>query len=407
VKRGAARASTLQDVRPRTIRLAILGISWFWLFGPAVLALSVEGLICGHPVDRGGAVASLALLCVGLGTGALLCAPFSFQRLELGLVPFGSLGMTLFAADLFFQGGVFPSVGQPLAGIRSGVDLFLLAVCCGFFVVPLYTLVQQATPPARRSRVLAGSCLLNAMFLVLSVLLLRGLRVWGLATPQAFGVLAVLNGVVALYIYTLIPEFFLRFLAWLLAHVGYRLKVHGLERIPADGPLILACNHVSFVDWLVIAATVNRPIRFVMWHAYARIPFLRFLLRDARVIPIGSSRQQPELVERALKEVQESLGRGEVVCIFPEGRVTSDGEVGPFRPGVERMSRASGVPVLPMALRGFWGSVFSRQPGRFGRRWRRPLRRSVELVVGSAIPAPQVTAEGLRTAVAELRGESR
>ncbi len=404
-------------LRDRTVRLAILGLSWFWFFGPSVMMLLADGAWRTLRADPGQAAVLLGLLCLGLGAGALLCDAFSFQRLEPGLVPFGSLGMTLCAADLFFLWSAWPPgshvlpgsgdlLGSPV-GVRLLLDLFLLAVCCGFFVVPLQALVQQVTPAKHRSRVLAGNGLLNLLFVALSAFCLTVVRALGMEPHQVFGALAVLNGVVAFYIYSLIPEFFLRLVAWFLAHVGYRLKVQGLERIPPEGPLILACNHVSFVDWLVIAATVNRPIRFVMWHAYAGIPLVRFLLRDARVIPIGSSRQQPELVEKALREVQEALERGEVVCIFPEGRVTSDGEVGPFRPGVERMARASGVPVLPMALRGFWGSLFSRRPRRLRQRWKRPWRRRVELVVGSVVPSEEVTAEDLRAAVAELRGEWR
>ncbi len=403
----------------RTVLLSILGISWFWLFGQGFLALFADYACHTLYADQRVVTMLLALFSIGVGVGALLCDYFSFERLELGLVPFGSLGMSLFAFDLFLLGAPFPPPlpGQPLltpwavlgafAGIRLVVDLFLLAVCSGFFVVPLYTLVQQGTPAAHRSRVIAGNNILNALFMVASVGLLMTLVARGLTIPQIFGVLAVLNAVVAVYIYTLIPEFFLRFVAYLLAHGFYRLRVHGLENIPRQGPLLLACNHVSFADWLVISAVVKRPIRFVMWHAYARVPVLRYLMRDARVIPIGSSRENPELLEKAFQEVQEALGRGDVVCIFPEGRVTCDGELGTFRPGVERMSRTSGAPVLPMALRGFWGSIFSRQPGRFWHRWRRPLRGPVELVVGSMIPSQEVTADRVREEVATLRGEGR
>lgn len=416
-------APTLQifrfTVENRTVFLSILGISWFWLFGQGFLALFADyGCHTLHANERV-VTLLLALFSIGVGLGSLLCDRFSFERLELGLVPFGSLGMTLFAFDLFLVGSPFPqpAPGHPLMtpgemlgtfqGLRIVVDLFLLATFSGFYIVPLYTLIQKWTDPRHRSRVIAGNNILNALFMVASVGILMGLVARGFTIPQIFGILAIMNGLVAIYIYTLIPEFFLRFVAYLLAHVVYRLEGQALEGIPREGPILLACNHVSFVDWLVLSAIVKRPIRFVMWHAYAEIPLLRFLLRDARVIPIGSARHHPGLVERAFQLVAEGLRQGDVVCVFPEGRITMDGDLSPFRPGIERMSRDSGVPVLPMALRGFWGSLFSRRPGRLRRRLAQPLRYRVELAVGRPIPAEQVTVERVRTEVAALRGEIR
>ena len=403
----------------RAVFLSILGISWFWLFGQGFLALFADygrnSLYAGEHV----VTLFLALFSVGVGVGSILCDKLSFERLELGLVPFGSLGMTVFAFDLFLVGCPFPAPapgqellapGQLLStfqGVRIAVDLFLLALCSGFYIVPLYTLIQKWTAPSHRSRVIAGNNILNAFFMVGSAGFLMFLVEKGLTIPQVFGVLAVLNGLVALYIYTLLPDFFLRFVAYLMAHGVYRLKVEGLERVPRDGPVILACNHVSFADWMVIAASIARPIRFVMWHAYAEIPVLRFLMKDARVIPIGSARHNPELVEGAFRQVREGLAQGDVVCIFPEGRITSDGELTPFRAGVEKMARESGEPVLPLALRGFWGSLFSRRPGRFWRRFLRPLRSKVELVVGHLIPAEEVSVDRVKAEVAALRGTVR
>lgn len=404
-------------VQNRTVFLSILGISWFWLFGQGFLALFPDYAKNTLYADEHVVTMMLALFSVGVGVGSLLCDRFSYERLELGLVPFGSLGMTLFAFDLFVVGSPFPKPlpGLPLLtpwgllaspdGLRILADLFLLAMFSGFFIVPLYTLIQQWTDPRHRSRVIAGNNVLNAFFMVASVGLLMSLIGNGFTVPEIFGILAILNGVVAVYIYTLIPEFFLRFLAYLLAHGVYHLKVRGLENIPKEGPVLLACNHVSYADWLVISATVKRPIRFVMWHTYARIPLLRFLLKDARVIPIGSRKQNPEQVERAFQQMAEELEQGNVIGLFPEGQITRDGELARFRSGIEEISRRTGVPVVPMALRGLWGSLYSRKEGRFMKRLLRPLRSRVELVIGAPIPADEVTVDRVRAEVAELRGD--
>lgn len=410
----AAWGTVRRVARRRVLHLSMLGVAWICLFGCVILGLldpwTRQVLHAGDHVVG----VFLVLMVLGLTCGALLSERLSYERLEVGLVPFGSLGMTVFAFDLFLASRSFPtpSPSAPLlgpsqllgllVGVRILVDLLLLAMFAGFFVVPLLTAIQQQADRAWRSAALALSVGLNALFFGGGVLFLASLAWWDCRVGTAFAVLAALNGLVAVYIYTLTPEFFLRLLAWLLAHGVYRLEARGLEEIPREGPMLLACNHVSFADWLVIAATVKRPVRFVMWHAYAEIPILRYLMRDARVIPIGSSRQAPELLERAFCEIAETLAQGDLVCLFPEGRITTDGDLSRFRPGIERMARESGAPVLPLALRGFWGSLFSRQPGRLRRRLSRPLRSRVELVAGHPIPAEEVTAERVQAEVAKL-----
>ncbi|MGI5844551.1 MAG: 1-acyl-sn-glycerol-3-phosphate acyltransferase [Candidatus Xenobium sp.] len=410
----AARETVRRVARRRVLHLSMLGVAWFCLFGCVVLGLlypwARQVLHASDDVVK----VFLVLMGLGLTCGALLSERLSYERLEVGLVPFGTLGMTVFTCDLFLASRYFPtpSPSTPLlgsfqllgmlAGIRILVDLLMLATFASFFVVPLLTAIQQHADRAWRSSALALSLGLNALFLGGGVVFLAALAWWDCRAGTAFAVLAVVNGLVSVYIYTLAPEFFLRLLAWFLAHGVYRLRTRGLEEIPREGPMLLACNHVSFVDWLVISATVKRPVRFVMWHAYAEIPILRYLLRDARVIPIASSRQNPELVEQAFREVAESLAQGDLVCLFPEGRITTDGNLSRFRPGIERMARDSGAPVLPLALRGFWGSLFSRRPGRLRRRLCRPLRSSVELWAGRPIPSQEVTAERLQNEVATV-----
>jgi 1-acyl-sn-glycerol-3-phosphate acyltransferase len=204
-----------------------------------------------------------------------------------------------------------------------------------------------------------------------------------------------------------VPEFLMRFIVWLLIHSVYRLRKRGLEHIPETGPAVLACNHVSYVDALVISAGCRRPIRFIMDHTIFKIPVLGFVFREARAIPIAPAKEDPLRLEEAYAEVERALESGDLVGIFPEGRLTPDGEIQPFRSGVQRIVQASPVPVLPMALRGLWGSLFSRSQGRaFLKKPRGPFSR-IELAVGAPIPAAVVTPEGLQSAVSTLRGDWR
>ncbi|MBI3924011.1 MAG: MFS transporter [Armatimonadetes bacterium] len=408
--------------RNRAVFLSILGISWFWLIGAAFMSLFPA--YCKQVLLADERVATMlnAIFSIGVGLGAILCGRFSYKRLELGLVPFGSIGISIFCLDLFLLGEPWAGTGAgagvsliplpaPLTvaefvvtamGLRVLIDLLMLALFSGFFIIPLYTMIQQRTENRYRSRVVAGNNVVNSLFGVVGLLALMTIGKMGLSIPQTFGALALVNAMVALYIYGLIPEFFLRFMAYLLAHGVYRLEMRGEDHLPREGPALLVCNHVSFIDWLIIAAGVRRPVRFVMWHGYARIPLLHFLFRDAGVIPIGSARDEPEVLAAAYDRVAYYLENGELVCIFPEGKITSDGKLAPFRKGIEQMVERTPVPVVPMALRGLWGGLFSRQPGSRLSRFLRELRARIELRCGEALPPEAVTAERLQQEVERL-----
>jgi 1-acyl-sn-glycerol-3-phosphate acyltransferase len=358
----------------------------------------------------------LTMFCLGVAAGSLLCERLSRRRLELGLVPLGSIGISLFALDLAIAAvpfednvaaGALLSVGAFLespGGVRLCLDLFGIAVFSGFYTVPLYTLVQQRSAVAVRSRVIAGNNILNALFMVASSLVLVGLLSAGVPIPGIFVTLALMNVAVAAYIYTVIPEFLLRFVAFALAHVLYRLRMRGDERIPLEGAAVLVANHVSFIDWLLIASTSARPVRFVMDHSFMQVPVLRWLFRDAKVIPIAPAREDPEVLAHAFERISAELSLGELVCIFPEGRITSDGEMAPFRPGIERVVANNPVPVVPVAIVGMWGSFFSRKGGPAMSRPFRRIRSRVGIVVGEPVPPEQVTAHGLAERVAALGG---
>jgi 1-acyl-sn-glycerol-3-phosphate acyltransferase len=358
----------------------------------------------------------LTLFSLGIGVGSLLCEKLSGHKVELGLVPFGSIGLTFFGIDLFVATPSF-SPGGDLSGAsgflqissswRILIDIVLLGLFGGFYIVPLYALVQQRSEPSHRSRIIASNNILNALFMVISAIMAIVLLGSGLSIPQLLLVMALLNAVVAIYIYTLVPEFLMRFLVWMLIHTVYRVRKEGLERIPDEGPALLICNHVSFVDALVIAGCCQRPIRFVMDHRIFKLPVLNFVFRTAGAIPIASAREHPDMLQRAYQRIAEYLNAGEIVCLFPEGRITHNGEMNPFRSGIEHIVRRNSVTVIPMALRGLWGSFFSRYGGSALRRLPRGPWSRIALVVGMPIAPEQVSAAVLHVTVAELRGEWR
>lgn len=400
--------------RDRVLLLSILGISWFWFYG-AALATQFPNLARNI---LGGSEHVVTLLLVffslGIGAGSLLCNRLSAGRIELGLVPFGSIGMSLFGLDLAMSAGrhaVAAGAVGPLAFLtdsgltRIGLDLFLIGAFSGFYIVPLHALVQSRSDPARRARVIAANSILNAVFIVAAAVAAALLLSAGLTIPQFVLVVALVNTVMAVYIYSLIPEFLIRFVAWALIHSIYRLRASGVERIPATGPALLVCNHVSYVDALVISAACGRPIRWVMDHRVFDIPVLRLFFRTVKAIPIASGRENPQMLRTAYAAIERSLADGHLVGIFPEGRLTRTGEIGAFRNGITRILHESPVPVVPMALSGLWHSVFARNHDKLLHVAR--LFPRIRLRVGAPLAPSAVTPETLQWVVRELRGDLR
>jgi 1-acyl-sn-glycerol-3-phosphate acyltransferase len=397
----------------RTVYLSILGISWFWFYG-AMLVTQFPNL--AHSVLMGSEhVVTLLLVCfsVGVGIGSLLCERLSGHKIELGLVPFGAIGLTVFGIDLAWS-AANTSPAETLGALefardpghwRLLADLALIGVFGGLYIVPLYALVQSRSDAAARSRTIAGNNILNALFIVAAAVLAIVLFQFGASIPQLILITAVLNAAVAVYIFTLVPEFLMRFMAWLLIHSVYRLEESGIENIPERGPALLVCNHVSYVDAMVILAASPRPIRFVMDHNIFRIPLLSFFFRTAGAIAIAPVREDRETLDRAFDQIAEALERGELVGIFPEGRLTSDGEIGRFQSGTRRILKRSPVPVIPIALSGLWQSLFARSEDKLKHAGR--LFPRIRISVGAARAASSATPDNLRAAVTALRGEWR
>jgi 1-acyl-sn-glycerol-3-phosphate acyltransferase len=399
----------------RVVFLSLLGISWLWFLGATFLTsfFSFAKDVLGG--DQNVVTLLLAVFSIGIGTGSLLCERLSGRHVEIGLVPFGSIGMTVFAVDLYLA-----THGHATSGTLSGVpgfieqsghwrvlfDLFCVAMFGGFYSVPLYALIQSRSAPTHRARIIAANNILNSFFMIGASLLGVFMTQAGYTIPQLFLVVGLLNAVVAIYIYTLVPEFLLRFIAWLLVHTIYRLRRINAERIPEEGAAVLVCNHVSFADAVVLMAASPRPVRFVMDHNIFKVPLLSWFFRQAKAIPIAPMREDPEMLARAYDTVAAALADGDLVCIFPEGKITATGDVNPFKTGVQQIIQRTPVPVVPMALRGLWGSFFSRKGApAMTRPFRRGILSKLELVVGEPVAPEAATPEGLQQMVLALRGD--
>jgi 1-acyl-sn-glycerol-3-phosphate acyltransferase len=397
----------------RPVFLSMLANSWFWFYGAIILAqfpLYAKDYLHG---DHSIFVLLLTIFSLGIGTGSLLCERLSGHKVEIGLVPFGAIGLSVFGFDLFLASTAYSNTTlvdiagfvQQAGSARILLDCLLIGVFGGLYIVPLFALIQTRCDPQHMSRTIAGMNILNALFMVVAALLAMVLLNAGLSIPQLFMVTAILNAVVALYIFTVVPEFLLRFLAWLMLHTTHRVRTFNAERIPAEGGAILVCNHVSYMDAIVILATSPRPLRFVMDHRIFKIPLLSALFKAVRAIPIAPASEDPEIMEAAYGSIARALERGELVCIFPEGKLTRDGELNEFKGGIMKILERTPVPVIPMALRGLWGSLWTRSTDNpFQRSFRSGPFSKLELVVGEPMAVADITPEILREQVAQLRG---
>ena len=393
---------------------SVLGISWFWLLGSVMLAqipVLVPEYLAGGPTV---VTLILTFFTIAIAVGSLLCERLSGKRVEIGLVPVGAVGVSLFGMDLYFAiGGVegegMRNAWEFLAGVGSGrllLDLGMMGVFAGMFVVPLQANIQARTPADRRARVIAANNVLNSLFMVAGAGFAIAWLQAGGDMPSLLLAMAVVNIGVAVYIFYQVPEFAMRFLVWALSHSIYRVRHFGLDAIPERGGALIVCNHVSYVDAPLLAGAVRRPIRFVMYKGIYEIPVLNFIFRTGRAIPIAGEREDPAAYQSAFAAIREGLAAGDLLCIFPEGRLTGDGEIGVFRKGVERIVEETPVPVVPMALRGLWGSMYSREGRGAFRKVPKGLRR-VDIVAAAPVAAEQTSSDDLRARVAALRGAAR
>jgi hypothetical protein len=399
----------------KSVFLSILGISWFWFFGSA-LTIQIPAYTADILNGNESVVTSLLVaFAVGVGLGSLLCERMSGGRIELGLVPFGSIGMSLFAVDLYFaqpeaHATAVASVGEFLnrtGSWRILLDLALLGAFGGFYSVPLYALIQKRSKRQHLSRIIAANNIINSLLMVGAAVISVALLKSGFSIPQLFLAIAVMNAIVAVYIYSLLPEFLMRFLAWIAINIAYRIRPSGLENIPRHGPAIVVCNHVSFMDPIILGGSVTRPMRFVMYYKIFQMPFLSFIFKNAKAIPIASAKEDKQMMDAAFDKVDAELAAGHIVCIFPEGGITNDGEIQRFRRGIERIVERRPVMVIPAALGRLWGSWFSRRKGGGIRKIPGRLFARVPVIFGTPVAPADVSAEKLELLVRTLRGDLR
>jgi 1-acyl-sn-glycerol-3-phosphate acyltransferase len=412
---GALRETLLAALSDRNVFLAILGVSWFW-FTYLVFLINLPAYATDVIGAKDLALAVLLMTpIIALMLGALLCQPASGRRVELGLVPLGALGMAIAGVDFYLNSpeaapaaasGLRELLAYPTY-VRCLADLATFGLSAGLYVVPLYALVQQIAPADRLGRVLGGMMFYNLLFVSLALAGAQWLRSEGLSVHAIVLIAILLQSCVAVYIFLLLPEFLLRLVMWVLVHTIYRTDASHLDRVPPVGAAVIVCNHVSYMDPLVIGAKVRRPVRFVMHRYIFQIPVLRTFFRLAKAIPIVSAKKDPEGLEWALDQVAKELEAGRLVAIFPEGMLTRDGDIGVFRSGIERIVERNPVPVIPMALQGLWGSFFSFSGGEPMAHVPRLRWSKIRLRVGEPIPPEEVTADLLGDRVAALRGPHR
>lgn len=406
----------LQLARENTVVFrSLLGISWMWFFGAVFLSQFpsfTKDVLHGNEQ-----VASLLLIVfsIGIGLGSLMCESLSRRHVEIGLVPLGAIGMSVFAIDLFFAShNLAPlSPGASLSLLqfvsikvhwRVLFDLFLLSLFTGLYSVPMYALIQLRSQASHRARIIAANNILNAIFMIASSLIAGVLLSSGFSISQMFLFVGLANAVVAFYIFMLVPEYLLRFIAWIASRFIYRFKVRGELNLPTHGAALLVCNHVSFVDAILLLAASPRPVYFVMDHRIFKIPVLGWLFKLGKAIPIASQRENRQTYQQAFEAADRVLAAGDLLAIFPEGAITRDGQLQEFKGGVMKILERRPVPVIPMALTNLWGSFFSRieQGTAMVRPFRRGAFSRVGLNIGQPIPPHQASPAILRDQVERL-----
>ncbi|MES2212261.1 MAG: MFS transporter [Pseudomonadota bacterium] len=401
----------------RPIFLCILGISWFWFFGTIFLSQLPQYALYYLGGDEYCIALLLMLFAFSVGMGSISCNRLGHGLIELGLVPLGAMGLTGFTlhfASWFTVPNHTPIALMQLITSPAYWPIFIDTIGIGFFsglyLVPLYSYIQREGTREFCSRLIAANNIMNAIFMIAaSLFAMCTLSFFNWQIPRILFFTGVLTGSISLIIFYFFPEVIFRFLAWAVIHTLYTVEDEDLHQIPTTGPGILICNHVSFMDPILITAVCRRPIRFVMYHSYAKIPVVSFIFRTAKTIPIASKSENPALNQAAYEAIHEALSRGELVGIFPEGEITRTGELAPFKAGILKMLERDPVPVIPMALRGLWGSVFSRKHGgralsSLPRQW---FYKRIGIVAGEVVQPQQVDLDDLHARVLALRGDNR
>jgi len=397
--------------KDHAIFLTAIGISWFWFFGATFLTQFTnlaKNVFNGSPLL---ATLFMAMFSIGIAIGSFLCSKMAGKKVELGIVPIGAIGLTLAG---MFVGTIDIQATEHVRGIDALFDsdilkmllgLLVLAISGGLFIVPMYAYIQSESSQENLSRNIAALNMLNAAFMAAAAIFAIFVLKFGNSIQGLFFITAVMNAVISVYIFHKVPDYIVRFGAWLLVHSLYRVDKQGLANIPAQGAAVLACNHVSFVDPIIVSAVMERRVRFVMYYKIYQLPVIHYLFKLMGAIPIASAKQDAELLDRAYEQIAEALQQGELVCIFPEGGLTPDGDIQPFKHGIEKILKRTPVPVVPMALKGLWGTWFSRKKGRAMKGLPRNWMKKIHLVAGELIDYEQTNLANIEARIRLLRAD--
>jgi acyl-[acyl-carrier-protein]-phospholipid O-acyltransferase / long-chain-fatty-acid--[acyl-carrier-protein] ligase len=379
----------------RVLRLAVIGNTYFWFLAALLfLNLFTHGRFALH-CDKTHLTYLMAGLSLGIGVGSVAAGYLSGGKIEYGLVPLGLVGMTAFSALLARPGLGFDGVFWHLAA---------LGFFAGFFAVPLNAIMQHRPRKEDKAGILAAANLISSAGSCLAAGVYYLLRCWPHDTGMIFLIGSIVTMAALVYSVTLLPDSLLRFGLWVLTRTIYRIRVQGRDNIPEKGGALFVCNHVSFVDALLLLASTDRRVRFMMYRGHYELPHVKPLARILGVIPI-SAEQRPREMIRSLQAASDAIRAGDVVCIFAEGQITRTGQLLPFRRGFERIMKEVEAPIIPVGLDGVWGSIFSFEKGRF--LWKLPRRLPYPVTINYGRPLPPTaTPFEVRSAVQELLVEA-
>ena len=381
-------------MRDKQVFYTVLGISWFWFLGSGVLSLvptMVKNILNG---DNTVATFFTAVFTVGMGFGSFLTEKISFKKVEIGIVPISAFGMSIFLVDMCFMAKSVPVITATsqfgLAEFfshgyawRAVFDLFMISTFGGGYIVPQMAYIQEISDPAVLSRTIAGNNIWNALFMVVAAGIIMGLSSLGL--PNTFLVLGIFSFIASFILYALYSKNTVRLWGWFLSHIMYRVEFKGTENLPENGPYIIASNHISFVDWLLIYAAVKSPVQFIIDWSYYYAPMGPFWFRQAGLIPIATKKESEEVLKKAFDDIHQNLDNGAILGIFPEGWISRDGEMRRFQPGIQKILKEKPVPVVLCGIDGLWGSIFSFEGGKVLTKFPKRFRRKVTLTFSAPI----------------------
>ena len=365
----------------RVLWLTTIGISYFWFMGALLQLLMIlfGGEVMGLADRWIGVLTTFA--AIGIAAGSLAAGRLSGDKVELGLAPIGSIGMGVFAILLSQSGHSFA---------LAAINLTLVGFFGGLFAVPLNALLQQKSGDDEKGRIMATNNVLNTVGVLLASVALWLCRdVMHLTADRIVLVFAIVTLAASVYVLSVVPEFMIRFILWLVTHTIYRIRITGQRNVPSRGPALLVCNHLSHVDGALVGACIQRFVRFLVYKPYYQHWAVNPLLRRLHAIPVGEGRQALAAIDAARKE----LAAGHVVCIFAEGAISRTGNVLPFKRGLERIVEGLDVPIVPVYLDRVWGSIFSFKDGRFFWKWPARVPYPVTVAFGDPLPATTSAAE--------------